>query len=364
MGMSDVTTNERQVFEAIAPQSWEHPADRAALQTLRMVPGFDQIVRRTIGFFGEGGIRTTFQANAVRVGPRQFPSLYRLMHEVQRTLDWHEEIPLFVSQAPWFNAGAYGLERPFIVLHSATIDLLEEHELRVLLGHELGHVMSGHALYRTMLALILAFGLRNMPFLMGYALLPTRLALQEWSRKSELSSDRAALLASQNADHALSMFLKAAGGTITRREALNLDAYKEQVADYQHRVGMDTIFKLLNLLDQTHPTHTLRAAELIEWAQSDAYRRILGGEYRRRTDGQTSTSYGADMGEAASYYANEAKARAGEVTAAAKVVFQQTQAHAKRAAVEAGAALRSAAEGTVARLQEALRRKRPVHHPH
>src|SRR5439155_48904 len=65
----------RKILTQIAPVAWEHPADRAALQTLRSVPGFDEVVRKIYGFFGERGIRRLFQADAVRVGPTQLPLL-------------------------------------------------------------------------------------------------------------------------------------------------------------------------------------------------------------------------------------------------------------------------------------------------
>ena len=69
----------RVILRSISATAWEHPADRAALQTLRAIPGFDQVVRSIFGFFGERGIRLMFQANAVRVGPRQFPKLHGLL---------------------------------------------------------------------------------------------------------------------------------------------------------------------------------------------------------------------------------------------------------------------------------------------
>src|SRR4029078_3587244 len=53
---------------------------------------------------------------------------------------------LSVAQTPFFNAGAYGIDQPFIVIHSAAIELLDDEELRVLLSHEMGHVMRRHAL--------------------------------------------------------------------------------------------------------------------------------------------------------------------------------------------------------------------------
>lgn len=340
------------VFTDISPASWEHPADRAALQTLRALPGFDLLIKRTLGMIGERGIRLMFQANAVRVQSDQFVTLHRAMNEVKETLDFHDDVPIFVSQAPWFNAGAYGVERPFIVVNSATLDLLDERELRVLLAHELGHVMSGHALYHTMLVLILSFGLRNLPLLAGIGLVPIRLALQEWSRKSELSADRAGLLGSQDPDAALSMFLKSAGGSITTKHELNPSAYARQVAEYEENDGVDTVFKFLNLLERSHPFHTLRAAELNRWGAGPEYAKILAGDYRRRSD-QPAASYGSDLNDAASYYAGEALERAREVKEIAKNIAQETTNYAKRAASEASEAARQAVD----RLGEVLGRR-------
>jgi hypothetical protein len=71
----------------ISSTAWEHPADRAALNTLRALPGFDEVVRKVAGFFGERGVRQLFLANAVRVGPDQRPKLDALYGEVLATLD-------------------------------------------------------------------------------------------------------------------------------------------------------------------------------------------------------------------------------------------------------------------------------------
>ena len=56
---------ERKKLVQIASTAWEHPADRAALNTLRSIPGFDIVVRKIASFFGEVGIRQLFLANAV-----------------------------------------------------------------------------------------------------------------------------------------------------------------------------------------------------------------------------------------------------------------------------------------------------------
>src|SRR2546422_911380 len=154
----------RKVLTQIAAVSWEHPADRAALQSLRSIPGFDQVVKKIYGFIGERGIRLLFQADAVRVGPRQFPRLNELYTDVLTTMDWDPRPDLYVSQTPFVNAGAYGMDRPFIVINSGALKLLDDDEMRTLLGHELGHVMSGHALYVTILIQILNTLERTHPF--------------------------------------------------------------------------------------------------------------------------------------------------------------------------------------------------------
>src|SRR5438309_803048 len=124
----------RKILAQIAPVAWEHPADRAALQTLRSVPGFDEVVRKIYGFFGERGIRLLFQADAVRVGPTQFPRLNQLYADVVTSMDWPERPELFVSQTPFANAGAFGMDKPFIVINSGTLKLLDDDELRNVLG--------------------------------------------------------------------------------------------------------------------------------------------------------------------------------------------------------------------------------------
>ena len=155
------TARPRQRFPEIAAVSWEHPADRAALQALRAVPGFDDVVRNVIGFLGGA----------------QFPKLWTLQAEVAGTFDWPRVPELYVSQTPVFNAGAYGVDDPFTVVHSAALEMLDDDELRVLLAHEMGHVVSGHALYRTIAEIILSLGISALPILAGITLFPTRLAI-------------------------------------------------------------------------------------------------------------------------------------------------------------------------------------------
>src|SRR5947209_2077938 len=297
----------RKILTQIAPVAWEHPADRAALQTLRSVPGFDEVVRKIYGFFGERGIRLLFQADAVRVGPTQFPRLNQLYVDVVTSMDWPERPELFVSQTPFANAGAFGMDKPFIVINSGTLKLLDDDELRNVLGHELGHVMSGHALYHTILVLILNVSLGALPFLAGIAILPIQLALLEWFRKSELSSDRAGLLACQDPTASLRVNLKFAGGGDMAQ--MDLNAFLEQAKEYEEAGGaLDRVFKILGVLGRSHPFNTVRAAELQRWIAEGQYERILAGDYPKRGPEAEQRPIDRDIDEARDHYMKEAKA--------------------------------------------------------
>jgi Zn-dependent protease with chaperone function len=310
--MDPILPRTRRILRDIDPSAWEHPADRAALQAVRRIPVFDQVLKTIFGIFGEKPIRLTFQANAVKVGPRQFPQIWEHYLEVCQTLDVAKPYDLFVSQTPLVNAGAYGMDRPFIVLNSGAIRLLERDELTYILGHELGHVLSGHVLYRTMIVLLLQLATLGFP-VVGLAARVVLIALLEWQRKSELSADRAGLLALQVPDATLSALMKLAGGG--RDDETNLNEFLIQADEYRDGGdAADMVFKILNLLGATHPFHVLRAAELRDWIEAGEYDRVLRGEYRHRTDGPA--PYQDDLATAARSYKEGAQNFARQFTEA------------------------------------------------
>ena len=289
----------------ISSRAWEHAADRAALDTLRAIPGFDEVVRRVAGFITERGVRQLFLANAVQVGPAQRPKLHGLLADVCATMDWPDRPELYVTQSPKVNAWAVGFERPFIVVTSGALELLDgDDERRFLLAHELGHIMSGHMLYRTVALVILSIGTLAL-FPVGLALLPFQLALLEWHRKSELSTDRAGLLALQDAVVAQRSFMKLAGG-LEHGDTASVEEFMRQAAAYES--GGDTwdrILRLVNTAFRDHPFNTVRAGELERWRGGGEYDAIVGGIYERR--GEPGPKLSDDYAEASSYYSDRAR---------------------------------------------------------
>lgn len=291
-------------FPDISSTAWEHPADRAALNALRRIPGFDLVLRKLVGMFGEKSIRLTFKANAVRVSDRQYPWIHERLLRVCDTLDLEEVPELYISQTPLVNAGAVGFDKPFIVLNSSTVEILDRDQVEAVIGHEVAHIMSGHAVYRTMLFILMRFALTRYP-LAGVAVRPILYGLLEWSRKAELSCDRAGLLATQDPKIMMGALMRIAGGS--RGEDLDLDEFIAQSDEY--RDDKDTIagiYKVLAALGATHPFAVVRVAELREWIDSGEYQQILDGDYRTSAHDKE-TPYSEDLGDAGGSYAQSAR---------------------------------------------------------
>jgi len=272
----------RNVLAAISPRAYEHPADRAALTALRKVRGFDQMLRWLSGLFAGRSPRLLALASTVRVSERQFPTVHRLVQDGARILDLDDVPEVFVSCDPRPQASTIGIDKPFLILTSGLVDLLDDEELRFVIGHELGHVLSGHAVYRSMLDQLLGLSRRIFFLPMGYLGLRALVtALEEWYRKSELSCDRAGLLAGQDPGAALRAQMKTAGGA--RLAEMDVTEFLEQAREYDAQGDLrNGVLKLLSLQGQTHPFAVLRAAELRRWIDAGDYQRILGGDYPRR----------------------------------------------------------------------------------
>jgi Zn-dependent protease with chaperone function len=298
--MTSVPDRARVRLTGISSRAYEHPADRSALVALRKLSGFDTLLRKLFGLFNERAFRLTYLAGAVRVSERQFPHIYELVRDGSYILDLDEVPEVYVTQNPLVNAMALGRDKPFIVITTGMVNLYDPEELRWVVGHELGHILSGHVVYRTMLLILLRLAARVafLPITLGLGAIIW--GLEEWFRKSELSCDRAGLLAGQDVDAARRALMKLAGGA--QLSELNPDAFREQAHEYDAVPDLrDSILKILQLQGNTHPFAVVRFAELDYWATHGEYERILGGDYTRR-DTDSSASVGEEVRNAAKAY--------------------------------------------------------------
>ncbi|MEU7908644.1 M48 family metallopeptidase [Actinoplanes sp. NPDC049118] len=285
----------------ISSRAWEHPADRGALTALRELRGFDDVVKAFFGMWNERGFRLSYLAGSIRVDHRQYPRVHQRFVEAATTLDVAGLPELYVSQSPMIHGQAIGMDKPFIVITTGAVEKLDDDELRALLGHEIGHVRSGHAVYKTIMVILTRWA-ANVSWLPigAIALRAIIAAMYEWWRKAELSADRAGLLAGQDPSASIRLLMKLAGGGDLSQ--IDTTAFLEQAAEYQGGGDLrDSIHKIGMTAWSSHPVPVARAAELRRWIDSGEYGRILGGDFPRRdSDGNASVT--GDVKAAAGHY--------------------------------------------------------------
>ncbi|MFF8030878.1 MULTISPECIES: M48 family metallopeptidase [unclassified Streptomyces] len=305
-GHESVPGRQRRRFPGISSRAYEHPADRSALVALRRLSGFDTVFKALSGLLPERSLRLLFLSDSVRVSDRQFAHLHDMLRDACHILDLEKVPPMYVNQDPNPNAMCVGLDEPIIVVTTGLVELLDEEEMRAVVGHEVGHALSGHAVYRTILLFLTSLAVRVAWIPLGnFAIMAIVTALREWFRKSELSADRAGLLVGQDIQASMRGLMKIAGGD--HLHEMNVDAFLEQADEYEAGGDLrDSVLKILNVLPRSHPFTTVRAAELKKWAASRDHQRIMDGHYPRR-DEDKDASVRESWRESASGYADEVR---------------------------------------------------------
>jgi Zn-dependent protease with chaperone function len=284
----------------ISSTAYEHPADRAATAALKAVPRLDTVVRKIIELGYERAMRRGVLGSAVRLGEDQLSDVWHAHARAYATLDLEPVPDLYLTQYPVANALTIGSGRPLVVVNSELVQLLDAEQLRAVFGHEAGHVLSDHVLYRTALVILLRLSaLPGIPL----PLMPLRAALMEWFRAAELSCDRAAALVVRDPLAVCRTLMATAAGAEAAN--LDLDVFMRQGQDYREQASpFDRFSRLLVDLELMHPMSVQRVHELMEWVRSGAYDRIVDGEYVTRDEPQSARE---QAGDAVAHYAERFK---------------------------------------------------------
>ena len=296
--MADNLPNNVEPYPNISSRAYEHPADRAATAALKAIPMLDSLVRKLIEWRYERAMRQFYLGTSVKVGERQLPGLWASQTAVCRILDLPEIYDLYVTTPVPGGGITIGSQNPMIVIDSMLLDRLGAGGQRVVLAHELGHVLSDHIVYTTALNILLGVG-GSLPLFFDLPFRAVRAVLLEWYRAAELSCDRAATLAVRDPQIVCRTLMVMAGGMPADR--LDLDAFMAQALEYETWDDpSDRVRRFFNELGATHPYAVRRVSEVMRWVQSGEYDRIQRGEYPTR-DEQSDAR--AEAGDAMEFYA-------------------------------------------------------------
>lgn len=260
----------------IAPHFYEHPADRAALETLRGVAGFEQLVRKASEWLAERTQRLMAASSFIRVTPAQFPNLCSLWREALLRAGLTEDIGLHIESSG-ISARTVGVTTRQVILGSGLVSRLAPEELLFVMGHELGHIRSEHVLYRQVAELFpqLTQALNVATLGLGSLVsLPMRLAILDWYRKSEFTCDRFGLLVCQDVDAGGRTLMKLAGSPPMYDRVMKWRVFADQGAALDLEKGIDKAFLMLMRLDDTHPWPAVRAHQMRTWAEGGEYERL------------------------------------------------------------------------------------------
>ena len=270
------------VFKDLHKNDYIHPADAKAMAALKAIPGVDSALKKLLAWTGESAIRVSFMASAVKVTPKQCPDLHAKLEIACNTLG--VDMPdMFVQQNPIVNAFTGGVEKPIIVLHSALIERLNDEETLAVISHEVGHIHSEHVLYLTAARLIEFMLNRSVAALIPgseiiklVVSLGIASALLAWSRRAELSCDRAALLVMQDPHVIGRTMMKLAGGTFASK--IDYELFLEQGREFKRNYDasrLDRFWADVMNSGLSHPFPIWRVAEILEWVESGQYAELI-----------------------------------------------------------------------------------------
>ena len=252
-----------------------HPQDDAARRELESVPGFNLLVKWFLKFGLEQFLHGYFMANYIRLSKTQLPEIYNLLPPVAEKFGI-EEPEFYLQMNPTPNAYTTGDERRFIVVTSGLLEhITDVKERESIIAHECGHIVCRHVFYMTMARML---SMAGFSFGITSALVaPLDLAFKYWSRRCELSADRASAVYLGEVNPAMQALLRITGGPQQFTKDLNIEEYAAQSQAYYALQKDSKWHKLLQsyaVMNQGHPFSAVRIQELIKWCDSDKYRRL------------------------------------------------------------------------------------------
>jgi Zn-dependent protease with chaperone function len=203
---------------------------------------------------------------AVKVSERQFPRIHRITKTAADTLQI--AMPeVFVVNSPIFNAGTLGTnEDSFVMVHSGLIEQYSDDELLTVIGHECGHIHNSHVAYLTALHYLSFMAGMFLPWILQ----PALVALRTWSRRAEITCDRAGMLVSRDPAAAERAITKLAVGSRKLFEEFNVDAFLEQNEESAQGLG-----RYMEVF-ATHPWLPKRVLAMRAFGESQLFHKAIG----------------------------------------------------------------------------------------
>ena len=209
--------------------------------------------------------RTELLGTAVKVSDQQYPRVAEAAKIAGQAL--RVRVPVvFAAPHSSFKVKVLGTEdAPHLIVNMELAETLDDTELVAAIAHELGHVQNGHILYTTALHYLNT----SAAFFVRWVIQPAIMTLQAWSRRAEITCDRASLLAVRDLDKTLTSMVKLELG-LDKGSAFNAEEYLKSLPDTKKGIGRYAE------LFRSHPYLPKRVQALRLFAESAFYANLTG----------------------------------------------------------------------------------------
>jgi Zn-dependent protease with chaperone function len=209
--------------------------------------------------------RTELLGTAVKVSDDQYPRVWEAAKKAGTALRVRVPV-IFAAPMPSIKVKVLGTDdAPHLIVNLELAEKLDEVELIAAIAHELAHVQNGHILFGTALHYLS----NQAAFFVRWVIQPAIMTLQAWSRRAEITCDRAALLAVRDLDRTLAALVKLELG-VEKGSAFNADEYLKALPDTKRGIGRYAE------LFRAHPYLPKRVQALRLFAESELYARVIG----------------------------------------------------------------------------------------
>jgi hypothetical protein len=214
-------------------------------------------------------LKSILEGTSFKITEKLAPQLDQVCKDVQQQLKFDEPIDFFIQNSPLLNCSAfYRLEddqNHIIMINSELLERFDEDELRFVIGHEIGHLISKNSNLLRILQFIFPRP-EETPLIFHNK-------INLWYKLSELTADRYGYIASPNLDKCISNFFKLASGLNLNKISFNPAEYlaeMEKVIEYFQSEPFQMV--------TTHPVNPVRIRALALFSESQLYQNTLASE--------------------------------------------------------------------------------------
>ncbi|MDO5132795.1 MAG: M48 family metallopeptidase [Eubacteriales bacterium] len=259
----DTENSEKQTGLCVQKSNYAHPIDSKIIDVLDM-PGIYTVFGSAVDMLTDLSYSQII-SSGIPVNRKNFPEIDEIVNHCVAVLGIKKPY-VVVSNAIALNALTVGSdEEPCIVLGNMLVRVMDPVKLTFVIGHECGHIAMGHVVYHTVVSTAGSFS-RTIPLLGPLVYKSSAFALNAWSRRSEITADRAGLLCCLDVDAAQKALLQLQSGFISANQ-LDLNNFIQTSKQYRRK----SILRRVNEFLETHPPLSKRIEALDLFAQSDLY---------------------------------------------------------------------------------------------